>query len=58
MLASSVAQARALDAADGVIDGHYHGNTVCPFILLAPHLCLNTMPKRGHTCLSKEMNLT
>ena len=28
MAASSVAQARALDAADGVIDGQYHGNKV------------------------------
>jgi hypothetical protein len=28
MAASSVAQARALDAADGVIDGQYHGNKI------------------------------
>ena len=29
MMASSVEQARALDAADGKIDGYYHGNKVC-----------------------------
>jgi hypothetical protein len=28
MLASSVTQARALDAADGVMDGQYHGSTI------------------------------
>ena len=29
MLASSAAQARALDAADGTIDGYFHGSKVC-----------------------------
>ena len=42
MMASSVEQARALDAADGKIDGYYHGNKVC-----APPLPLRPL-RPGH----------
>ena len=46
MMASSVEQARALDAADGKIDGYYHGNKVCA---RPPPLCIASGYPEAHT---------